>query len=94
MKITRYSCIAIIALVISTLMVNAAPSHFIIPELHEMKVMDGQFILSQDTVIVAPTILKNEVFQLRDTLVPATGLSSPFKTKAKSKSYPNYKNHR
>ena len=82
MKITRYSCIATIALAISTLMVNAAPSHLIIPEPYEIKVTDGQFALSQNTVIIAPGTLKNEAVQLRDTLAPATGFKLAIQDKA------------
>ena len=82
MKITRYGLIAIIALVNSTLMVNAAPSHLIIPEPHEIKVTDGQFALSQNTVIIAPETLKNEAVQLRDTLAPATGFKLAIQDKA------------
>ena len=74
--------IATIPLAMSTLAATPAPSNLIVPEPNEIKATDGQFILSQDTIIVSPVSLKNEAVQLRDTLAPATGFKLAIQGKA------------
>lgn len=64
---------AAVALAAPAASVLAAPQSPVIPRPAEVQVKKGQFVLTADTVIVAPDTLANEAAALRDSLAPATG---------------------